>query len=261
MYMRIAAPVLHPIPPEVPSVTDSAPSPAAPPAVNTARQIVRAHISEENLPGLSVAVGIGGDLAWAEGFGYADIKSGTLVTPAQRFRIGTASPVLTSAAAGLLLQDGRLKQDEQIQTYVPAFRRKQWPVTLRQVMSHTAGIIPDGGDGSPLFEMQCKQPAEALPRFANRPLIFEPGTQYRSSPYDWILVSAAIEAAANQSFAAFVRERTSNRWACTTPSPNPGPSSATMTIRYSTSSANESLTHEHWVRPSSTPRTNQSIRV
>ena len=104
--MRIAAPVLHPSP-------DSAPAPAAAAAVNAARQIG------------SVAVGIGGDLGWAEGFGYADIKSGALVTPVRRFRIGTASPVLTSAAAGLLLQDGRLELNEQIQACVPAVPKKQ----------------------------------------------------------------------------------------------------------------------------------------
>src|SRR6185503_7151900 len=102
---------------------------------------------EQNLPGLSVAVGIDGDLVWAEGFGFADLKTSAPVTPNHRFRIGTASTVLASAAAGLLVENGRLKLADEIQTHVPAFPKKQWPVTLRELMGHTAGVISDGDEG------------------------------------------------------------------------------------------------------------------
>ena len=130
----------------------SAPLPKWAGAVEQARQIVRASVAGQNLPGLSVAVGIDGDIVWAEGFGFADLKTSVPVTPNHRFRIGTASTVLTSAAAGLLLENGRLKLDDEIQTYVPAFPRKQWPVTLRELMGHTAGVIPDGGDGAAFYQ-------------------------------------------------------------------------------------------------------------
>lgn len=207
VFMRVTAPVLHPIREEIPSVTHAAPAPQSGPAVEQARQIVRAALSEENLPGLSVAVGIGGDIVWAEGFGFADLKSGMPVTPSHRFRIGTASTVLTSAAAGLLLEENRLKLDAEIQTYVPAFPDQQWPVTLRQLMGHTAGLISDGGDEGPLFTKHCERPMEALPHFAQSSLLFEPGTRYCYSNYGWILASAAIEAAAAQPFLMFMQER------------------------------------------------------
>ena len=58
-------------------------------------------------------------------------KAETKVTPDTRFRIGTASIVLTSAAAGLLLEKGKLKLDDEIQAYVPSFPGKPWPVTVR----------------------------------------------------------------------------------------------------------------------------------
>ena len=205
--MWMGATRLHPNPQDIPSVTLATPLPKWAGAVAEGRQIVRATLSEKNLPGLSVAVGIGGDIVWAEGFGFADLKTSTIVTPNHRFRIGTASPVLTSAAAGILLADGRLKLDGEIQTYVPAFPKKQWPVTLRQLMGHTAGVIPDGGDEGPLFTKHCGRPVEALPYFAENALLFEPGTQYRYSNDGWILVSAAIEAAAKQPFLTFMREQ------------------------------------------------------
>ena len=206
MFMSITAPVLHPNPQSLPSVTQ-AELPQSASAVEQARQIVRATLSEENLPGLSVAVGVEDDIVWAEGFGFADLKSSLPVTPNHRFRIGTASTVLTSAAAGLLLEEGLLQLDAEIQTYVPAFPRKQWPVTVRELMGHTSGVISDGGDEGALFTEHCERPVEALPHFAESSLLFEPGTRYRSSNYGWILVSAAIEAAADQPFLTVMRER------------------------------------------------------
>jgi serine beta-lactamase-like protein LACTB, mitochondrial len=223
LFMTATAPVLHPTPEEVPSVTVSPPAPSSAAAVEQARRIVRTRISEENLPGLSVAVGIGGDIVWAEGFGFADLRASVPVTPNHRFRIGTASTALTSAAAGLLLENGRLKLDDQIQTYVPAFPKKQWPVTLREVMGHTAGIISDDGDEGPLFRKQCERPVEALPHFAENPLLFKPGTEYRYSDYGWIVVSAAVEAAANQPFLTYMRERIFEPLGMRDTVPDPGP--------------------------------------
>ena len=205
--MSATATPLHPNPQDVPSVTRSAPSPKWADAVEQGRQIVRAGLTEQNLPGLSVAVGVGGDIVWAEGFGWADLENQVPVAPDTRFRIGTASTALTSAAVGLLLEKGRLKLDDEIQTYVPEFPEKQWPVTLRQLMGHVAGVRNDGGDEGPLFSEHCERPVEALQYFAESPLLFEPGTQYRYSSYGWILVSAAVEAAADEPFLTFMREQ------------------------------------------------------
>jgi len=206
-YVIATSTPLHPNAQEVPSVTRSAPLPKWADAVEQGRQIVRATLTEQNLPGLSVAVGAGGEIVWAEGFGWADLEDKVRVAPDTRFRIGTASTALTSAAAGLLLEQDRLKLDEKIQTYVPEFPEKQWPVTLRQLMGHVAGVRADGGDEGPLFSKHCERPVEGLPYFAERSLLFEPETQYRYSSYGWILVSAAVEAAADESFFTFMLQQ------------------------------------------------------
>jgi CubicO group peptidase (beta-lactamase class C family) len=205
-YMGVTATPLHPTPHDVPSVTRSAPLPQWAEAVERGRHIVRAGVAEQNLPGLSVAVGVGGDIVWAEGFGWADLENRLTVSPDTRFRIGTASKALTSAAVGLLLENGRLKLDEEIQTYVPGFPKKPWPVTLRQLMGHLAGVRNDAGDEEPL-SVHCEQTDEGMQRFAERPLLFEPGTRYRYSNYGWILVSAAVEAAADVPFLTFMRRQ------------------------------------------------------
>ena len=207
VYVSATATPLHPNAQDVSSVTHAAPSSKWSGAVEQARQIARAHLVEQNLPGLSVAVGAGGEIVWAEGFGWANLDNRVKVEPDTKFRIGTASTALTAAAAGLLLEQGRLDLDEPIQKHVPEFPEKQWPVTLRQVMGHVAGLPSDGGDESALFSQHCDRPVDALQHFAGSSLRFEPGTQYRYSNYGWIVVSAAIESAADESFLTFVRKQ------------------------------------------------------
>jgi len=90
---------------EVPSVVDSAPSPQHAAAVERARELVRAALLEQNLPGVSVAVGSGGTVVWAEGFGWRDVATRTPVTPDTRFNIGTAASAVTAAVAPLGLTD------------------------------------------------------------------------------------------------------------------------------------------------------------
>lgn len=207
MYASATAPVLHPDAQQVSSVAGVTPAQRWGAATEQARQIVRASLAEQNLPGLSVAVGSGGEVVWAEGFGWSDLDKKIAVSPDLLFRIGTASTVFTSAAAGLLIEKQQLKIDETIQTYVPEFPVKEWPVTLRQVMGHTAGVRSDSGDEGPMFGEQCDRTFDALPHFAADPLRFKPGTEYRFSNYSWILVSAAIEAAANEPFMTFMRKQ------------------------------------------------------
>ena len=86
---------------DVPSVVVSAPSPRYAAAVERAREFVRAAVMEQNLPGVSVAVGAGGAIVWAEGFGWRDVVTRTPVTPDTRFNIGPAAAEVTAAAARL----------------------------------------------------------------------------------------------------------------------------------------------------------------
>ena len=91
--------------PGVPSVSASAPSPPLAAAIDRARSMVRAAIVEQNLPGVSIAVGISGGagkIVWAEGFGWRDVVTHTPVTPETRFNIGTAAQVVTPAAIASL---------------------------------------------------------------------------------------------------------------------------------------------------------------
>lgn len=208
VYLNATATPLHPDARDIGSVAYSAPSPKWAGAAARGRQIVRAGVVAQNLPGISVAVGAGGGIAWAEGFGWADLATRAPVSPATRFRIGHASIALTSAAVGLLRERDRLRLDDDIQEYVPAFPKKPWPVTLRQLMGHVAGIrhYRDTEWGDKPSE-HCERASEGVHSFANDPLLFEPETKYQYSTYGWVLVSAAVEAAAGEPFFTFMHDQ------------------------------------------------------
>ncbi len=92
-------------PADVPSAGAFAPSPQWTAAIDRARLAVRAAIVEQNLPGVSIAVGTGAGpekILWAEGFGWRDVVTETPVTPDTRFNIGTAATVVSAAESGSL---------------------------------------------------------------------------------------------------------------------------------------------------------------
>lgn len=205
-YMKSTAAPIHPDAAKVPSLLRAAPPPRWAEAVARSQQVARTSLAAQNLPGVSVAVGVAGDTVWAEGFGFADLDTHAPIAPETQFKLAEVSMPLTSAAVGLLLEKHRLKLDDVIQMYVPAFPEKQWPVTLRQLMAHTSGMRTDAGDEEPIAA-RCDRTLDGLERFAERPLLFEPGTRFRPSTYGWILVSAAVEAAAGEPFFTFMRTR------------------------------------------------------
>ena len=217
-YMNATKTPLHPDPRQVRSVTHFDPLQKWTDAVERGRQIMRADLTQQNVPGLSVAVGVDGDIVWAEGFGWATVENKVPVAPGTRFRAADASKALTSAAVGLLVERNKLSLDDPIQVHVPEFPNKPWPVTLRHVMAQVAGV-PDHRGDEPLSADVISDEARLVGRcartvdglqlddFAQRELLFEPGTEYRPSSYGWILVSAAVEAAAKEPFFSFMRRQ------------------------------------------------------
>src|SRR5262245_34625579 len=115
VYVRLTATRVNPDPERIASVTNRQPSQNWAAAVGRGRGLVRTSLCEENVPGMSVAVGVDGEIVWAEGFGFANVEHSVPVTPEHRFRIGTASIPLTSAGIGLLVDEGRLKLEDEVQ--------------------------------------------------------------------------------------------------------------------------------------------------
>ena len=189
----------------VPSTAAAAPSDRYAGPVEESRRLARALVVDGNLPGLSVAVAVDGEIVWAEGLGWSDVESRTPLTPLTRFRLGALSKPLTAVAAALLHDQGRLDLDAPVQRYVPAYPAKQWTVTTRQLMGDVAGVHRIRGDNNDAMPVEhCGSLDEAVGMLTDDPLLFEPGTQHRYSIWGWVLVSAVVEGAAGEPFARFM---------------------------------------------------------
>ena len=137
----------------VPSVADAAPSPQYAAAVGRARELVRAAVLEQNLPGVSVAVGIGlpsvasakeGTVVWAEGFGWRDVGTRTPVTPNTRFNIGTAAPAITAAVTSLGLTNTGTDAPKEWSPEAIGEEGEDFPplTLLRHVILQPLGLMP-----------------------------------------------------------------------------------------------------------------------
>ena len=177
----------------------------------TAAQIVLVGARRElDAPAMSVAVAIDGKTVWRGVAGYANLERGVAADHDTAFRIGSTSKAVTAVAVGVLIDDGRIDVDRPIQAYVKTYPQKRWPVTLKQVMSHRAGIRDYGLCLCfPIWEHLNRRHFEsidaAVALIADAPLGFQPGTDFLYTSLGYNLTGAAIETASGQRFDQFVR--------------------------------------------------------
>jgi serine beta-lactamase-like protein LACTB len=151
------------------------------------------------VPGFSVSVAIDGKIVYSEGFGYADLEERVPAWPTTKFRIGSVSKPLTSAALVKLVEEGKLDLDSPVQKYVPSFPDKGAVITPRMLAGHLGGIR-HYKDGEPDSQKHYDTVLGGLERFQNDPLVVPPGTKFSYSSYGFNLLSAVIEAASGESF-------------------------------------------------------------
>jgi serine beta-lactamase-like protein LACTB len=152
------------------------------------------HQDTSGVVGLSAAVAYGGRLVWAGGFGYADLQHRVEAGPGMVSRIGSISKPIAAVAALTLLARDRLDLDAPIATYLPDYPASNARITMRQLMSHTAGVRHYRGDEF-ASNVTYRDVHAPLAVFAADSLEFEPGTDYRYSTYGWTVVSAVTQAA------------------------------------------------------------------
>ena len=156
-----------------------------------------------HVPGVSLAISVGGRTMLAEGRGYADLEARAPATPQTRYRVGSVSKPMTAVAVAHLVDRGELDPDLPVQAYVPGFPEKRAPVTTRALGAHLAGIRHYRGQEF-LSQTRYETVTDGLSIFAADTLLHAPGTAYRYTSYGWNLISAVVEGAAGEPFLAFM---------------------------------------------------------
>lgn len=170
-----------------------------------------ARMEHYRVPGLSVAVIEDCRIVDARGFGSL-IWGGAPVTPETRFQAGSISKSLTAIASLRLVERGTLSLDGDVQLQMKgwSYDKARGPVTLRQLLSHTAGTNLEGmkgylpGEPRPTLAQILRGEAPA-----NTPAIVvesEPGSRWNYSGGGYIVTQALMDEATGKNFAPLMRE-------------------------------------------------------
>ncbi len=171
-----------------------------------AQVVLEAAVTEHSLAGISAAVSRKGEILWSGGAGFADIENRVPASAAMVHRIASISKPMTAAAVMQLVELNKLRLEDTLQTHIPNYPVKQWPVTVEQVLTHTSGIRHyKPGEAGTMENFGFL--AKALRVFKDDPLLFEPGTGYNYTTYGYTTLGVIIENASGQKFGEYMHDR------------------------------------------------------
>lgn len=161
-------------------------------------KLVRDFMREQKVPGGTVAVSVDDRTVYARGFGVSDLEDGARASVDTQYRTASMGKPMAATAAFMLAKMGKLDFTAEVQRYCPRYPVKSWPVTVRDIVSHTSGIR-EPNDGDELYNSRHYQnPSDAITLFAADPLRWKPGKDFGYSTWNYVLLGCVIEGATGQ---------------------------------------------------------------
>lgn len=162
-------------------------------------------------PGFVVCVSRKGQVLLNRAYGYADLEKKQKMTPQHIFRIASHSKTFTATAIMQLQENGKLKIDDKVVKYLPwlnGHKDKRWQtVTIRQLLSHSAGVVRDGLERS---YWGLEKPFPDEPRFKEEilkaDLVLDVNTRMKYSNYGFTLLGLVVEAVSGRKYNDYVKE-------------------------------------------------------
>lgn len=162
---------------------------------------VRRALSLNAAPGFNVTVGDREHLLFTRSYGEANLETRSPVQPGSVFRIGSLTKQFTAATALRLAELGRLRLTDQVSRYLKAFAA-QPAVSIAELIHHSAGLHEDddatscpAGPGGPRSQITLANAIAAQSKLFD----FPPGTAWRYSNANFIVLGAIIEQVAGKS--------------------------------------------------------------
>ena len=151
---------------------------------------------KEHIPGLAAGVVVDGELVWSKGYGVRDVASKAPVDADTQFRIASMSKSFTAMAILKLRDEGALSLDEPADKYVPALAqlayptRDSRPITLRDLLTHSAGFPEDNPSGDRLLALRDDEFTAWLR--GGIPLARAPGTDFEYSNLGFMILGQVV---------------------------------------------------------------------
>ncbi len=168
-------------------------------------EFVKKQMAADKIPGLSLGF-IKDDVIWTKGFGFADLENKSPAKPESMYRMASVNKPMTATAILQLVEKGKINLDAEVQTYVPYFPKKKFPVTVRQLLGHIGGISHYQDYNQEGHFKDYKNTRQSIAVFENFDLVAEPGTRYNYSSYGYNLLGAVIESASGKSYGEYMTE-------------------------------------------------------
>jgi CubicO group peptidase (beta-lactamase class C family) len=173
-------------------------------------------MADYKVPGLSVAVINDGKIEWARGYGVIEKGGGKSVTADTLFLAGSISKPVAALAALRLVEQGKLSLDEDVNLKLKTWKvpenefTKEKKVTLRGLLSHSAGLTVDGFPG---YAVDAPMPTLVQILNGEKPanteairVGIEPGSQWRYSGGGYIVMQLLCMDVTGKSFPELTRE-------------------------------------------------------
>ena len=162
----------------------------------------------EQNPGISVSVGVGSDIVWSEGLGFADLTTQQPVQSSTKFRYYSLSKFITGVMAARLIEQGKLRLSDPVKRFLPELPTSYNDVKVGALLSHTAGVRHYKSDEWMQMSTQSSVSLSLdLQRFINDPLETPPGATFKYSSFSYVLLSGVLQSAAKEPFHDIVEKQ------------------------------------------------------
>ncbi len=180
---------------------------AAPLDQQRVAQLAQTELKQLGVPSASIAIILDDRIAYAQAFGNARLSPERPANGASRYQIGSISKEFLSTALLMLQEDGKLSLDDQVGKYLPQLAMAR-NVTLRQLLSHTAGLRDYWPQDYPFKRMLSPvSHQQILQQWARQPLDFAPGERWQYSNTGLVVAGVIFEKVAGESLFAFLQRR------------------------------------------------------
>jgi CubicO group peptidase (beta-lactamase class C family) len=161
------------------------------------------------VPGVAVAVIRNDAVIFRKGYGYADLEHRIPITPSSVFDAASVSKQFTGLAVSMLVDQGKIRLEDDIRTYLPEMHAFNPPVNVGQLLHHTSGLRDwpgaltlAGWNNGDVISF------EQILRFAynQRTLNFAPGAEHTYSNTNYNLLAEIVARVSGKSFHAFTDE-------------------------------------------------------
>ena len=146
-------------------------------------QFIEREIQQKQIPGFSIAIVDENGVVWAQGFGFSDRDRMQPATAQTVYRVGSVSKLLSDVAVVQLIELGKLKLDDEIQTVLPDFHPHNpfgQPIKLRHLMNHQSGLVRESPVGN-YFDPTAPSLEQTVLSLNDTTLVYAPGSKTKYS--------------------------------------------------------------------------------